>query len=177
MVHGRSGLDQLQREPSLDHQPARERGEPPLIVVLDGIQDPHNLGAIIRSAHMLGAHGIVIGKDRAAQVTGAVAKASAGAIEHMRVARVVNLGRALEALKEAGAWMVAADPHAQQEIWDAKLGGPLALVVGSEGAGIREGILNHCDFRVRIPTAGRVGSLNASVSTALVLYEISRQRR
>lgn len=156
---------------------AEEKGEPALVVLLDGIQDPHNLGAIVRSAHALGAHGVVIGKDRAAQVTGAVAKASAGAIEHLRIARVVNLSRALEELKEAGLWTAAADPRGTQELWEAKLEGPLAVVVGAEGAGVRPGVLEHCDFRLRIPMAGKVGSLNASVSAALVLYEICRQRR
>lgn len=156
---------------------AQEKGEPALVVLLDGIQDPHNLGAIVRSAHALGAHGVVIGKDRAAQVTGAVSKASAGAIEHVPVARVVNLSRALEELKEAGLWTVAADPRGTQELWEAKLDGPLAVVVGAEGAGVRPGVLEHCDFRLRIPMAGKVGSLNASVSAALVLYEICRQRR
>jgi 23S rRNA (guanosine2251-2'-O)-methyltransferase len=155
---------------------AGRREEAPLLVVLDGIQDPHNLGAIVRSAHALGAHGVVIGKDRAAQVTGAVAKASAGAIEHTRIARVTNLSRALEELKEAGVWTVAADPHSEQLLWDARLDGPLAVVVGAEGTGVREGVLKHCDFRLRIPMGGEVGSFNASVSAALVLYEVVRQR-
>ena len=150
--------------------------EPPLVVVLDGIQDPQNLGAIIRSAHALGAHGVVIAKDRAAGLTGVVAKASAGALAHCPVARVVNLSRALETLHEAGLWRVAADPTGNETIWDAKLDGPLAVVVGGEGAGIREGVLKHCDFRVQIPMLGKVGSLNASVSAALLLYEVTRQR-
>lgn len=155
---------------------AKASGRPPLVVALDGIQDPHNLGAILRSAHALGAHGVVIPKDRAAAVTGAVAKASAGAVEHMRVARVTNLSRSLEDLKEAGLWTVAADPDGTQALWDAKLDGPLALVVGAEGAGLREGVLKHCDFRVRIPMEGKVASLNASVSAGLLLYEVARQR-
>jgi 23S rRNA (guanosine2251-2'-O)-methyltransferase len=155
---------------------AQESGRPALLVVLDGIQDPHNLGAIIRSAHALGAHGVVIGKDRAVQVTGVVAKASAGAVEHCPIARVVNISRALEELKEAGVWVAAADTHATEPLWKARLDGPLALVVGAEGAGVREGVLKHCDFRLRIPMAGQVGSLNASVSAALLLYEVARQR-
>lgn len=149
---------------------------PALVVVLDGIQDPQNLGAIIRSAHAFGAHGVVIGKDRAAGVTGAVAKASAGAVEHTRIARVVNLSRALETLKQAGLWTVAADPQSQQPIWQARLDGPLAVVVGAEGAGVRKGVLEHCDFRVRIPMSGAVGSLNASVSAGVLLCEVARQR-
>lgn len=155
---------------------AQESERPGLIVVLDGIQDPHNLGAIARSAFALGAHGLVIGKDRAAQVTGAVDKASAGAISHLPLARVVNISRALETLKEAGLWIVAADPEGTQRLQDAKLDGPLAVVVGAEGAGVREGVLKHCDFRVRIPMMGDLASLNASVSAALLLYEIARQR-
>lgn len=155
---------------------AEASGRPPLIVVLDGIQDPHNLGAIIRSAHALGAHGVVIGKDRAVPVTGLVAKASAGAVEHCPIARVVNISRALEELKEAGVWVAAADVEATEPLWKARLDGPLAIVVGAEGAGVREGVLKHCDFRLRIPMAGQVGSLNASVSAAILLYEVARQR-
>nr|WP_256445467.1 23S rRNA (guanosine(2251)-2'-O)-methyltransferase RlmB [Pyxidicoccus parkwaysis] len=155
---------------------AKASGQPPLVVVLDGIQDPHNLGAIIRSAHALGAHGVVIAKDRAVQVTGTVAKASAGAVEHTRIARVVNVSRALEELKEAGLWVAAADVDAKEPMWSARLDGPLALVVGAEGAGVREGVLKHCDFRLRIPMTGQVGSLNASVSAGILLYEVARQR-
>ncbi|MEN9797060.1 MAG: hypothetical protein RL653_756 [Pseudomonadota bacterium] len=155
---------------------AKRSGRPALVVVLDGIQDPHNLGAIIRSAHALGAHGVVIAQDRAAQVTGAVAKASAGATEHCPVARVVNIRRALEELKDAGLWVVAADPGGPLSLPGAKLDGPLAVVVGAEGPGVRKGVLEACDHRVRIPMLGKVASLNASVSAALLLYEIARQR-
>lgn len=155
---------------------AQASGRPPLFVVLDGIQDPHNLGAIIRSAHALGAHGVVIPKDRAVQVTGTVAKASAGAVEHCPVAQVVNLSRALEELKAAGVWIAAADPGSRQPLYKARLDGPMAIVVGAEGAGVREGVLKHCDFRLQIPMIGRVGSLNASVSAAVLLYEAARQR-
>ncbi|MFP2964234.1 23S rRNA (guanosine(2251)-2'-O)-methyltransferase RlmB [Myxococcus sp. 1LA] len=155
---------------------AKALKQPPLVVVLDGIQDPHNLGAIIRSADALGAHGVVIAKDRAVQVTGTVAKASAGAVEHSRIARVVNISRALEELKEAGLWVAAADVDAKEPMWSARLDGPLALVVGAEGAGVREGVLKHCDFRLRIPMAGQVSSLNASVSAGILLYEVARQR-
>ncbi len=155
---------------------AEESGRPALVVVLDGIQDPHNLGAIVRSAHALGAHGVVIAKDRAVPITGVVAKASAGAVEHCPIARVVNISRALEELKEAGLWTAAADPESKEPLWRAKLDGPLALVVGAEGAGVREGVLKHCDFRLGIPMAGQVGSLNASVSAAILLYEVARQR-
>jgi 23S rRNA (guanosine2251-2'-O)-methyltransferase len=149
---------------------------PPLVVVADGLQDPHNLGAVIRSADALGVHGVVLPKDRSVGVTAAVAKASAGAIEHVPVARVTNLSRALEELKEAGLWVAAADPTGEQVLWEAQLDGPLAVVVGAEGAGVRPGVLKHCDLRLRIPMGGQVGSLNASVSAALVLYEVARQR-
>ena len=109
-------------------------------------------------------------------MTGVVAKASAGAVEHCPVARVVNLSRTLEELKEAGVWIAAADPDSKEPLWRARLDGPLAVVVGAEGAGVREGVLKHCDFRLRIPMAGQVGSLNASVSAAILLYEVARQR-
>lgn len=155
---------------------AKASDRPPLLVALDGIQDPHNLGAIIRSAHALGAHGVVIPKDRAAAITGAVAKASAGAVEHCPVARVTNLSRALEELKEQGFWVAVADPEGDLPLPDARLDGALVAVVGAEGQGVRRGVLEHCDLRLRIPMAGQVGSLNASVSAAILLYEIARQR-
>lgn len=155
---------------------ASAQAGPPLLVLLDGIQDPHNLGAIVRSAHALGAHGVVIPKDRAASVTPAAVKASAGAIAHTPIARVTNLSRALEALKEAGFWSIAADPDGDRSLFDCRLDGPLAVVVGAEGAGVRKGVLAHCDFRARIPMMGQVASLNASVSAGILLYEIARQR-
>ena len=155
---------------------AKASGAPPLVVVLDGLQDPHNLGAVIRSADALGAHGVVLPKDRSVGVTAAVARASAGAVEHVPVARVTNLSRALEELKAGGLWVAAADPEGNQVLWEARLDGPLALVIGAEGAGVRPGVLKHCDLRLRIPMGGQVGSLNASVSAALVLYEAARQR-
>ena len=155
---------------------ARRANQPPLLVVLDGIQDPHNLGAIIRSAYAFGAHGVVLGRDRAAGVTASVAKASAGAVEHVRIARVTNLSRALEELKKDGLWVAAADPDGDTPLWGASLDGPLALVVGAEGEGVRPGILGHSDFRLRIPVVPGLASLNASVAAALFLYEVSRQR-
>ncbi len=155
---------------------AQVANQPPLLVVLDGIQDPHNLGAVIRSAHGFGAHGVVLGRDRAVGVTAAVAKASAGAVEHLAVARVTNLSRALEELKEAGLWVAAADPKGDTPLWEAPLDGPLALVVGAEGEGVRPGVLGHCDFRLRIPLSVGSASLNASVAAAVLLYEVSRQR-
>lgn len=155
---------------------AKASDRPPLLVLLDGIQDPHNLGAIIRSAHALGAHGVVVTKDRAAAVTGTVVKASAGATLHTPIARVVNLSRAIEELKEAGIWIAAADPEGAQPLFQARLDGPLAVVIGAEGPGVRKGVLEHCDLRVSIPLLGQVDSLNASVSAGVLLYEVVRQR-
>lgn len=155
---------------------AEKSKRPPLVVVLDGIQDPQNLGAIIRSAHSFGAHGVVIAKDRAVGVTPVVAKASAGALEHCLIARVTNISRTLGELKEAGIWTVAADPDGDRALHTAPLEGPLAIVVGSEGPGVRHGVLEHCDFRVKIPMLGKVASLNASVSAGVLLYEVARQR-
>ena len=150
--------------------------EPPLLVVLDGIEDPHNLGAIIRSAHALGAQGVVIPKDRAASVTSTVAKASAGAVEHCPVARVTNLAQALEKLKTAGLWTLALAGEAAEELPDVDLTLPTALVVGSEGSGVRPLVRRTCDRVVRIPMKGKVGSLNASVAASIALYEVARQR-
>lgn len=155
---------------------AQASGRPPLVVLLDGVQDPQNLGAILRSAHALGAHGVVLPKDRACPITGAVAKASAGAVEHLKVARVVNLSRAIEELKEAGLWIAAADMRGERALYEVDLTGPVGLVVGGEGAGVRRGVLDKCDFRLRIPMLGKVASLNASVAAAIFLYEVARQR-
>ena len=156
---------------------ARARSEPPLLVALDGIEDPQNLGAIVRSAHALGAHGVVIPRDRAAGITPAAAKASAGAVEHCPVARVVNLARAVESLREEGLWAVATAADAGKSLEQVDLGGPLLLVVGGEGEGIRPLVRRSCDEAARVPMAGRVGSLNASAAAAICLYEAARQRR
>jgi len=155
---------------------ARRAGEPPLIVVLDGIEDPQNLGAIIRSAHALGAHGVVIPKDRAAGITAAAAKASAGAVEHCPVARVTNLAQAVDALKQAGVWTVATDADAPEDLSQVDLRVATALVIGSEGSGVRPLVRRTCDRVARIPMRGKVGSLNASASAAIALYEAARQR-
>jgi 23S rRNA (guanosine2251-2'-O)-methyltransferase len=152
-------------------------GTPPLIVILDGIEDPQNLGAILRSVDVLGAHGVVIPKDRAASVTPAVARAAAGAVETVRIAQVVNLSRALDDLKEKGLWIAVADQEATQPVWEADLRGPIGIVIGAEGKGVRPLVKRHCDLPVRIPMVGTVvGSLNASVSAGLMLYEAMRQR-
>jgi 23S rRNA (guanosine2251-2'-O)-methyltransferase len=155
---------------------ARQAGEPPLVVVLDGIEDPQNLGAIVRSAHALGAHGVVIAKDRAAGVTAAAAKASAGAVEHLPVARVTNLSQCLEDLKADGLWAVATAADAPDEAAAVDLTVPTALVVGAEGSGVRPLVRRTCDRAVRIPMKGKVGSLNAAASAAILLYEAARQR-
>jgi 23S rRNA (guanosine2251-2'-O)-methyltransferase len=151
---------------------------PALIVALDSVQDPHNLGAIVRSAHLLGAHGLVIPRDRAAQVTPVVTKVSAGATEHLPIAQVTNLARALEQLKEAELWIagLAAGPGARPlPTLDGTM--PLGLVLGAEGTGLRPLVARQCDFLVEIPMTGRgVGSLNVSVAAGVALYEIARQR-
>ncbi|MBI5478694.1 MAG: 23S rRNA (guanosine(2251)-2'-O)-methyltransferase RlmB [Deltaproteobacteria bacterium] len=155
---------------------ARARGEAPLLVVLDGVQDPQNLGALVRTAHVLGAHGLVIPQDRASPVTPAVVRASAGATEHVKVARVVNLARALDTLKQAGLWIAGGVAEEGSAPWEVDLTAPTALVVGAEGKGIRPLVLRQCDFLARIPMLGRVASLNVSVAGALLLYEALRQR-
>lgn len=153
------------------------RGAPSAcVIVLDGILDPQNLGAIARSASALGAVGLVIGRDRAAPITSAAAKASAGAIEHIPIAQVVNISRALVDLKEAGCWVLAADPRGTEPLWSFRASGPTAVVVGAEGEGVRPGVLKQCDFALQIPMAGPVASLNASVSAGILLYELARQR-
>jgi 23S rRNA (guanosine2251-2'-O)-methyltransferase len=155
---------------------AASAGEPPLLVVLDGIEDPQNLGAIIRSAYALGAHGVITPKDRAAGVTSAAAKASAGAVEHCAVARVTNLTQTLEKLKEAGVWTLATAAEGTDDLRQVDLAVPTALVIGAEGSGVRPLVRRTCDRVVRIPIKGKVGSLNASASAAIALYEAARQR-
>ena len=155
---------------------ARARGEAPLLVALDGIEDPQNLGAIVRSAHALGAGGVVIPRDRAASITPAAAKASAGAVEYCPVARVTNLAQAIERMKEAGIWTVALAADGDRALPDLDLRAPTAIVVGAEGSGVRPLVRRTCDHVARIPMKGKVGSLNASASAAVALYEVARQR-
>ena len=155
---------------------AREREEAPLIVVCDEISDPHNLGAIIRTAECAGAHGIIIPKHRSAGITAVVEKTSAGAVEHMAVARVVNLAAALKELQEAGVWIFGTAADGDKGLWDADLKGPAALVIGSEGSGMSRLTRESCDFLLSIPLRGRVSSLNASNAAAIVLFEAVRQR-
>ena len=155
---------------------ARASGRPALVVVLDGVEDPHNLGAIIRSALALGAHGVLIPRDRAVGVTAAAVKASAGAAERLPVARVTNVTKALESLKEAGVWTVGLAASGDRTLADLDLGGPTALVLGSEGEGIRPLVLRTCDHVARIPMTGEIDSLSVSASAAIALYEAARQR-
>ncbi|HEY3358107.1 MAG TPA: 23S rRNA (guanosine(2251)-2'-O)-methyltransferase RlmB [Polyangia bacterium] len=155
---------------------AEARAERPFFVLLDGVQDPHNLGALTRSAHVFGAHGVVIPQDRAAPVTPAAVKASAGATEHTRIARVVNVARTLDELRERGLWIVGGVAEGGRPPWEVDLTEPVAVVVGGEGKGIRPLVLRSCDFLVRIPMAGKVAALNASAAGAVLLYETVRQR-
>ncbi len=148
----------------------------PLLLVLDGVTDPHNLGACLRSADAAGAHAVVIPKDRAAAVDGVVRKVAAGAAEFVPVATVTNLARALDMLKERGVWVVGTDAEAPETLYGADLDRPLALVLGAEGDGMRRLTRERCDFLVRIPMAGQVASLNVSVAAGIALFEARRQR-
>jgi 23S rRNA (guanosine2251-2'-O)-methyltransferase len=148
----------------------------PLLLVLDGIEDPHNLGAILRTAEAVGAQGVLLPTRRAVGVTATVAKASAGAVEHLCVARVVNLSQAIERLKAARFWVYGLDAKGSRSYAEVDYRGPVALVVGGEGRGIRSLVAGRCDGMVRIPMRGKVESLNVSVATAIVLYEILQQR-
>ena len=150
--------------------------EDPLLLVLDGVTDPHNLGACLRTADAAGAHAVLIPKDRAAAVDGVVRKVAAGAAEFVPVASVTNLARALDMLKERGIWVVGTDGEAPQSLYAADLKRPLALVLGAEGSGMRRLTRERCDFLVRIPMAGRVESLNVSVAAGIALFEARRQR-
>jgi len=151
-------------------------GVTPLLVVLDGVEDPHNLGAVIRSALALGAQGVVIPKDRAVGVTPAVAKASAGAVERCPVARVTNVAKSIEALKEAGIWSVALASDGERPLRELDLRAPTALVLGSEGEGLRPLVRKTCDLSARIPIMGELDSLSVSAAAAVCLYEAARQR-
>ena len=155
---------------------AASRGEKPFVVIADGVEDPHNLGAIIRSAECAGVHGIIIPKRRAVGLTGVVAKSSAGAIEHMRVARVTNLSATIDELKKAGLWIYAADMGGSA-YYDTDLCGAIALVLGSEGFGISRLVLEKCDFVVSIPMYGQVNSMNVSAAAAVLFCEAAKQRK
>lgn len=155
---------------------AKSKNEDPFIVILDGIEDPHNLGAIIRTAETAGCHGVIIPKRRAAGVNSTVAKVSAGAVEHMKIARVNNLTETIKYLKEQGIWVYGTDMDARKYYYDEKLTGPIAIVIGSEGFGMSRLVKENCDVLLKIPMKGNITSLNASVSCGIVLYEIVRQQ-
>ncbi len=154
---------------------AEEKGEPPFLLLLDNIEDPHNLGAIIRTANLAGAHGVIIPKRRAAGLTATVAKTSAGAINYTPVAKVSNLSHTIRELKKKGMWFVCADMDGTR-MYDLDLKGPIGLVIGSEGEGVSKLVKENCDFTAAIPMAGEIDSLNASVAAGILSYEIVRQR-
>ena len=154
---------------------ARKKGEPPFVILLDNIEDPHNLGAIIRTANLAGAHGVIIPKRRAAGLTGTVAKASAGALNYTPVAKVTNLVATMKDLKDQGLWFVCADMDGTS-MYDLDLKGPIGLVIGNEGEGVGKLVKENCDFVASIPMKGDIDSLNASVAAGVLAYEIVRQR-
>lgn len=155
---------------------ARERGEDPFVVVCDELSDPHNLGAIIRTAETAGVHGVIIPKRRSAGMTQIVSKASAGAIEYMKVARVANLSAAIRELKDSGVWVFGAAGEEGADLYATNLTGPCAIVIGSEGDGMGRLVRENCDVLVSIPMKGKISSLNASAAAAVILYEAVRQR-
>lgn len=154
---------------------AEERGEPPFIIVCDEIEDPHNLGAIIRTAEAAGAHGVIVPKRRSASLSFTVSKTSAGAVEFMHVARVTNIPQTLDELKERGLWVYCADMDGEP-FYNANLKGAVALVIGSEGKGVGRLVKEKCDVILSMPMKGRINSLNASVAAGILMYEISKQR-
>ena len=157
-------------------QSAADRGEPPLLVVCDEISDPHNLGAIIRTAECAGAHGVIIPKRRSAGLTAVVGKTSAGAVAYLPVARVPNIAALLKDLKTQGVWVFGTAAEGTTSLYQADLKGPAAIVIGSEGDGMTRLVRENCDFLVSIPMKGRISSLNASAAAAILLYEAVRQR-
>ncbi|MFV0528130.1 MAG: 23S rRNA (guanosine(2251)-2'-O)-methyltransferase RlmB [Lachnospiraceae bacterium] len=154
---------------------ARDKGEPPFIILLDGVEDPHNLGAILRTANLAGAHGVIIPKRRAVGLTATVAKTSAGAINYTPVAKVTNLAKTIEDLKKEGIWFACASMDGDS-MYTQSLTGPLGLVMGNEGSGVGKLISETCDYRVAVPMFGDIDSLNVSVATGILAYEIVRQR-
>lgn len=156
-------------------QAAEDSGEPPFLILLDGIEDPHNLGAIIRTAHQAGAHGVIIPKRRAAGLTAAAARTSAGALNYMPVAKVTNLKKTMDDLKKEGIWFACAD-MAGDTMYRVNLTGPIGLVIGNEGEGVSRLVREACDMYVSIPMKGKIDSLNASVAAGILAYEVVRQR-
>ena len=154
---------------------AKKRKEDPFVLILDGIEDPHNLGSIIRTAETAGVHGIIIPKRRAAAVNSTVNKTSAGAVEHMKIARVNNITDSIKKLKEEGLWICGTDINTKTYYYDQDLTGPIGIVIGNEGQGMSEKVRKNCDFLVKIPMKGKVTSLNASVSAGIIIYEVLKQ--
>ena len=169
-AHTYSTVDEMLAE-------AESKGEAPLLVICDELSDPHNLGAILRSAECAGAHGVIIPKRRSVGLTAVVGKSSAGAVEYMKVARVANLPAVIEDLKKRGVWIFGTAASGDRLLYDADLRGPAALVIGSEGFGMSRLVEERCDFLVRIPMMGHINSLNASAAASILLYEAVRQRR
>ena len=154
---------------------AEEKGEDPFIIILDNIEDPHNLGAIIRTANLAGAHGVIIPKRRSVGLNYVVAKTSVGAVEYVPVARVTNISRTIDELKERGVWIFGADMDGEA-LWSADLSGSIGLVLGAEGEGVSRLVKEKCDFVVSLPMRGKIESLNASVAASVMMYEVTRQR-
>ena len=155
---------------------ARKKGEDPFVIILDGIEDPHNLGAIIRTANQAGAHGIIIPKHRAVGLTATVARTSAGALNYTPVAKVTNISKTIDELKKGGLWFACADMDGES-MYKSNLTGPIGLVIGNEGSGVGDLVKKNCDFTVSIPMKGDIDSLNASVAAGVLMYEVVRQRQ
>lgn len=155
---------------------AKSKNEDPFVLILDGIEDPHNLGSIIRTAETAGVHGVIIPKRRAASVNATVSKSSAGAVEHVKIARVNNINETIKYLKDEGLWICGTDGEAKEYYYNQNLKGSLAVVIGSEGFGMSRLVKENCDFLVKIPMKGKITSLNASVSAGIVIYEAVKQR-
>lgn len=155
---------------------AEECGESPFIIICDSLNDAHNLGSIIRTAHCCGAHGVIIPKHRSVGLSAVAAKASAGAVEYTKVAKVTNLARCIDDLKKAGVWVCGTDASGENDIYSAPLDGSIAIVIGSEGEGMSRLVREKCDFLVRIPMKGKINSLNASVAAGVLMYEVVRRR-
>ncbi len=155
---------------------AKAKNEAPFVLILDKIEDPHNLGAIIRTAECMGVHGVIIQKRNACQVTDTVEKVSVGACSYVKIARVTNITESIKELKEKGLWIYGLDMQGASNIYDTKLDGAIGLVVGNEGSGISRLVKENCDFMVKIPMSGKINSLNASVSLAISVYEVVRQK-
>ncbi|MGI6684286.1 MAG: 23S rRNA (guanosine(2251)-2'-O)-methyltransferase RlmB [Bacillota bacterium] len=155
---------------------ARDMGEEPLVLILAELEDPHNFGAILRTAEAVGVHGVIIPKRRGVQLNATVAKVSSGAAEYVPVARVANLGQAVGKLKDLGLWITGADMHGENTLWEANLTGSLAIIIGGEGRGIPKLLKEKCDFLTHIPMRGKISSLNASAAASVFLFEVLRQR-